>query len=1175
MVTRDDWSLEKPRRFILRLSKSENDLRALLARDPNLLSSWLKLGQVLRELGDRRQALHAFQKAHDLNPDHIKVKIECAIELIALNCLGRAHILLSEILSQKKNHVVALVELGKLYSLEQQIGEACNVFRTALGVAPGHLSATLNLSIALTALCHYEEAETLLESALVDSDENILLRLQLGELNVAQKKVDVALDIFQTVVNRFPQRIDGHLKIAKLWCAQRKFKEADNYLQTLLQNKPRNRLILLELGHLKSCQNRYKDAQKYYRKAQRYSYPYQCEAQLAIGKSFEQMGDLKQALDCFELILNEWPENIQANAAKANIFQQQGNVTTACQIYECLLDSNPQYLPAYLDLAQCLGDMDNSQKGIALLETHAHLFLDDMQIKWLQVMGSLYRKDGHLEEAFGFYKRAFDAGPQTIGTALNLASILCSLGKLLEAREYLKQAIDRHPRHLKLLMRMGDLERRLGRHEQALTYFQRASEAHPRELDAHCKGLEMLRFCGRFEEAIAKLHTLQTLYPNDARLLMEWGLLEKQQGQWENALRHLRAAQTATSSASTASHGWDIQWTLIDLLNDLGRWDEAMVLLRQSSSEFIHQPRTQMMLAGIYHAQLRFSDATTVYQALMKTLPSHIGARRELAKLLSQSGRTPDAIALLEETYAQIGPDPFLLRQLGQLYQAQENWERAHDSLAEAYERYPHQPTVHCAFAELLFKQGDIDQAFQILRQALQDFSHCVAIPIKLTQLLIQAGHIAETLLVLNTVYRRFSHHVPFILHFCRVHIRCGDLALAESTLSQLSTNPHRNWTKQRHQLLGAIAIQKLDLTAAAQHYQNAIALAPAMLHEYTQLAQIFVLQGDSDAAYEQISLATETLEQRTPPGLFILPIKSHVATIINELRMNPPMMARVKEAQEENGLDRILALASSIAEEPSFLGTSLHLAKELRCQGIFDRLKDAFPDMNSDLSSIPRHIVQFWDSPQPPNAVIQLGKTWTDHNPNYTYKRFSLEEAIAFLQEYYEDQILQAFYLCTHPAIQADFFRLAYLNRKGGFYADADDRCLSSIEPLRASNAELVLYQEDFACFGNNFLGCVPDQPIIRSAFYQAVDNLLNYSAEWAWSQTGPGLLTGAVCSGLLPYLASPNLRMWPRLLVLTRRELTSFVWSHVYMTYKNTEKSWKYVAYPTTKVDTLLDDR
>jgi len=83
--------------------------------------------------------------------------------------------------------------------------------------------------------------------------------------------------------------------------------------------------------------------------------------------------------------------------------------------------------------------------------------------------------------------------------------------------------------------------------------------------------------------------------------------------------------------------------------------------------------------------------------------------------------------------------------------------------------------------------------------------------------------------------------------------------------------------------------------------------------------------------------------------------------------------------------------------------------------------------------------------------------QSWRNCNPEYEYIRFSFQGAIAFLKKHYDHRVLKAFQICEQPATQADLFRLAYLYKMGGFYADIDDRCRKSLDPMIALNPELV----------------------------------------------------------------------------------------------------------------------
>jgi mannosyltransferase OCH1-like enzyme len=70
---------------------------------------------------------------------------------------------------------------------------------------------------------------------------------------------------------------------------------------------------------------------------------------------------------------------------------------------------------------------------------------------------------------------------------------------------------------------------------------------------------------------------------------------------------------------------------------------------------------------------------------------------------------------------------------------------------------------------------------------------------------------------------------------------------------------------------------------------------------------------------------------------------------------------------------------------------------------------------------------------------------------------------------------VLLAFKRAREPAQRADIFRLAYLANHGGFYADADDRCLASVGSFVPPDPRFVAFHEDFGTLGNNFLAVAP----------------------------------------------------------------------------------------------------
>ena len=92
-------------------------------------------------------------------------------------------------------------------------------------------------------------------------------------------------------------------------------------------------------------------------------------------------------------------------------------------------------------------------------------------------------------------------------------------------------------------------------------------------------------------------------------------------------------------------------------------------------------------------------------------------------------------------------------------------------------------------------------------------------------------------------------------------------------------------------------------------------------------------------------------------------------------------------------------------------------------------------------------HLVQFWNAEQPPTDVQAVMASWSRFNPTWTHTVFNESKVRTLLGDQLGSRATDAFDLCHHPAMMADFFRIALLCAKGGLYVDADEACLRSLD--------------------------------------------------------------------------------------------------------------------------------
>lgn len=187
-----------------------------------------------------------------------------------------------------------------------------------------------------------------------------------------------------------------------------------------------------------------------------------------------------------------------------------------------------------------------------------------------------------------------------------------------------------------------------------------------------------------------------------------------------------------------------------------------------------------------------------------------------------------------------------------------------------------------------------------------------------------------------------------------------------------------------------------------------------------------------------------------------------------------------------------------------------------------------AFSGESSRRETIPYNIIQFWDNPSVPPDIKGAMENVAKVNPNFTHYVFSEANARSFIDQNLTTDHVMAFDKCTHPAMKADYFRMAALFVMGGVYIDADMTTRANIGYL------LELYDRDIILNLNNaafpahlanwFIASAPRHPVMETALSIATKKLVEKDKPDIWRDTGPGNLTEAFCLTFKKYQSSEN---------------------------------------------------
>jgi protein O-mannosyl-transferase len=293
---------------------------------------------------------------------------------------------------------------------------------------------------------------------------------------------------------------------------------------------------------------------------------------------------------------------------------------------------------------------------------HATAVTPDNFIAWSNIGGSLFEQ-GKLDEAMGYYQKAYAINPNYAEAANSIGAVLASKNSD-EAIDWFRKALAIQPNHPAALFNMGNALFKQGNSSESVACFQQALQSEPENFEArnnlgnallklgkiddailqyklaleykpdgaviHKNLGEMLAAKGKLAEAIQQYRQVLAL-TNDAATHYSLGLTLAVQGKWDEAITHY--TETLRLKPSHA----DAQYNLGYALKVRGRLDESAVHLREALRLKLEFPLAHFNLGCVLADQGQRDEAMLHLRAALRLKPDYADARKKLDSLESLS----------------------------------------------------------------------------------------------------------------------------------------------------------------------------------------------------------------------------------------------------------------------------------------------------------------------------------------------------------------------------------------------------------------------------------------------------------------------------------------------------------------------------------------------------------
>jgi len=130
-------------------------------------------------------------------------------------------------------------------------------------------------------------------------------------------------------------------------------------------------------------------------------YPKNIDGKNLLALSYKQIGDFNKAINLFQSLIAEYPQEGFFSTNLANIFYNQGKISLAIEQYKRCIEIGPLQINAYTGLGNCYTELGRFNEAIDILKKA--LISDPKNESVNYNLGNIYRKLGKYKEAIPYY----------------------------------------------------------------------------------------------------------------------------------------------------------------------------------------------------------------------------------------------------------------------------------------------------------------------------------------------------------------------------------------------------------------------------------------------------------------------------------------------------------------------------------------------------------------------------------------------------------------------------------------------------------------------------------------------------------------------------------------------------------------------------------------------------
>jgi tetratricopeptide (TPR) repeat protein len=421
----------------------------------------------------------------------------------------------------------------------------------------------------------------------------------------------------------------------------------------------------------------------------------------ALGMSYDQLKDNKNAIDAYSKAFDMEPDNLDAERGLAQALLNDNQLGPALKHFDAISTADPQDAQTYLRIAEIERRQGHYEQALTTLKKAKALASDSLEIGFNEALidDSLGRYDEAAQTLQGLVKQTSHPDGQYSDAEKNNRSIfLDRLANVYREQEKTDQAVQTY----QLMVAMGgeyaergyqgqvDAYRDAKQYDKATQVAQQAAQAMPKDKSVQLMLAGQLADSNKPEEGIklakAQLHG----DPGDREVDLVLAQIYTRLRRWKDAADQIDAAEALST--------------------------------KQDDKIYIY-----FLRGAMDERQKHYDSAEEQFRKILAIDPNNSMTLNYLGYMLGDRGVKLDEALTMVQKAVQLDPqNGAYLDSLGWVYFKMGQYALAEANLRKATERMGNDPAVHDHMGELYEKTGRLKMAASQWEQSLQEYSRTV-----------------------------------------------------------------------------------------------------------------------------------------------------------------------------------------------------------------------------------------------------------------------------------------------------------------------------------------------------------------------------------------------------------------------------------------------------------------